>query len=393
MSLAMPFVMINFALSDMIGVGSSVPISIAHGQKDEQRANNIFSCAFVLIIALAVCMGTLIYTLAPFLIQIMGAEGDVAELAVKYLRINALFSPATTLVFAMDNYLRISGYVKGGMFLNIFMSVLQIGMLITFVGVMRMGLIGSALSINIGMAVCTLLALIPFVRRKALLKFTKPVYSVMMIKEIVACGSPTFLNNIAGRLFSIVMNALLLRMGGSMAVATFAVLMYSSDLVQPLLYGLCDSLQPAVGYNYGARAYGRVKALAKCIFTSSAVVSLAAFVVLFLFPGPIVSLFVEKGDTALLESSIHALRLFSVEFFFWWFGYAAQSFYNAIEKPKNAAILTISTAIVFPLVMVAVLWPLGLDGLWLNQAATYIPVGIIAFFMLRKTWRELKHVD
>ena len=88
---------------------------------------------------------------------------------------------------------------------------------------------------------------------------------------------------------------------------------------------------------------------------------------------------------ALLDLSTHALRLFSVEFLFWWFGYAAQSFYNAIEMPKKAAILTLSTAIIFPLIMVVVLWPLGLDGLWLNQAATYIPVGIIAFFMLRKT--------
>ena len=52
---------------------------------------------------------------------------------------------------------------------------------------------------------------------------------------------------------------------------------------------------------------------------------------------------------------------------------------------KNAAILTVSTAIVFPLLMVVLLWPLGLDGLWLNQTATYIPVGIIAFVMLRKT--------
>ncbi|MBR3979005.1 MAG: hypothetical protein IKJ94_05230 [Oscillospiraceae bacterium] len=43
----------------------------------------------------------------------------------------------------------------------------------------------------------------------------------------------------------------------------------------------------------------------------------------------------------------------------------------------------------FPLIMVAVLWSLGLDGLWLNQAATYIPVGIIAFVMLRKTQKEL----
>ena len=42
LNLAMPFVIINFALADLIGVGSAVPISIALGRKQEQEANNIF---------------------------------------------------------------------------------------------------------------------------------------------------------------------------------------------------------------------------------------------------------------------------------------------------------------------------------------------------------------
>ena len=185
------------------------------------------------------------------------------------------------------------------------------------------------------------------------------------------------------------MNVLLIRMGGTLAVSTFSVLMYCSDLVQPMLYGLCDSMQPAIGYNWGAAAYKRVKSLAKCVFTSTAVVSVFAIVLMCGFPRQVASIFVDSADTELLDLASHALRLFSVEFFFWWFGFASQSFYNAIQKPKNAAILTLSTAIIFPLIMVAVLWPLGLDGLWLNQAATYIPVGIIAFIMLRKTQKDL----
>lgn len=53
------------------------------------------------------------------------------------------------------------------------------------------------------------------------------------------------------------------------------------------------------------------------------------------------------------------------------------------------AIVTLSTALVFPVIMVILLWPLGLDGLWLNQAASYIPVGVIAFVMLRRTQKTL----
>ena len=389
MNLAMPLVMINFALADMMGVGSSIPISIALGKKNEEKASNIFSCAVILIVAASALVGIVMFTFAPQIIHAMGAEDRVAELAVTYLRIAAAMGPLANLVFAMDNFLRISGFVRGSMLLNLLMSGLQLSFLILFVAVLDMGLVGSALSINIGFCACALVALVPFILGKSVLKFRKPKFSVHLLQQIVACGSPTFLNNIAGRLFSLVMNVLLLRMGGTLAVSTFAVLMYASDLVQPLLYGLCDSMQPAIGYNWGAESYKRVKALAKCVFTATAMVSAFAIVLMQVFPQQIVSVFVDKDEIELLEMATHALKLFSIEFLFWWFGFASQSFYNAIQKPRNAAILTISTAIVFPLIMVAVLWPLGLNGLWLNQAATYIPVGIIAFFMLRKTQKAL----
>ena len=270
MNLAMPLVMINFALADMMGVGSSVPISIALGGQDEETANNYFSCAVLLIVLAGVLTGSLMFAFAPQIIRARGAEDRVAELAVTYLRICAVLGPLANLVFAMDNFLRISGFVRGSMLLNLFMSFLQIGMVALLVAVLKLGLIGSALAVNTGFCVCAVIALIPFVRGKSVLKFRKPKLTLQMLKKIAACGSPTFLNNIAGRLFSLVMNVLLLRMGGTLAVSTFAVLMYSSDLVQPMLYGICDSMQPAIGYNWGAESYKRVKALAKCVFTATA---------------------------------------------------------------------------------------------------------------------------
>lgn len=69
------------------------------------------------------------------------------------------------------------------------------------------------------------------------------------------------MNNIAGRITSIVMNMALIRLGGESAVSVYGVLMYAGEIVQPMLYGVCDSLQPAVGYNWGARKYNRVKAI------------------------------------------------------------------------------------------------------------------------------------
>jgi len=289
----------------------------------------------------------------------------------------------------MDNFLRISGFVKGSMILNLFMSGLQIVLVTLLVALWQWGLTGSALAVKVSFCVCTVIALIPFVRGKSVLKFVKPRFSAQMLKRIAACGTPTFLSNMAGRIFSLVMNVLLIRMGGTMAVSAFAVVMYCNDLAQPLLYGICDSLQPAIGYNWGAGSFKRVKVLTRCVYISTAAVSLFTLAAMALFPRPLAAIFVDGADTPLLELSAHALPLFSAKLLIWWFGYSTQSFYNAVEKPRNAAILTLSTAIVFPLLSVTLLWPLGLDGLWLNQAAACVPVCVISFFMLRGTQKEL----
>ena len=102
-NLAMPFVIINFALADLIGVGSAVPISVCLGKKQEQDANNIFTCACLMIVGAGVLVGGVMYAAAPLLIQLMGADGAFAEMAVQYLQVYALCSPVTTIIFALDN--------------------------------------------------------------------------------------------------------------------------------------------------------------------------------------------------------------------------------------------------------------------------------------------------
>ena len=50
LNLAMPFVIINFALADLIGVGSSVPISIHLGRHEDEEASYYFTCASIVIV-------------------------------------------------------------------------------------------------------------------------------------------------------------------------------------------------------------------------------------------------------------------------------------------------------------------------------------------------------
>ena len=51
-------------------------------------------------------------------------------------------------------------------------------------------------------------------------------------------------------------------------------------------------------------------------------------------------------------------------------------------------IISVCTAVVFPLLIIAVLWPMGLNGLWLNVPATSLLAAILAFFILNRFERK-----
>ena len=77
LNLAMPFVIINFALADLIGVGSAVPISVDLGKGLKREADNIFTCACLMIVGTGVLLGAVLFILAPARLRAMGAEGEL----------------------------------------------------------------------------------------------------------------------------------------------------------------------------------------------------------------------------------------------------------------------------------------------------------------------------
>ena len=386
------FVVINFALADLIGVGSAVPISISLGRGDEEQANNIFSCACAMIVAAGAVIGAALYFAAPLIARLMGAEGELARLAVEYLRVYAICSPLTTIIFAVDNYLRVCGYVRGSMALNIFMSAISCALEFLFLGVLGFGIWGASLATCLGMMVSAAIAFAPFFLGRAQLRFRRPRFSFAMTRRIVAAGAPNFLNNIAGRVTSIMMNMLLIRLGGADAVSVYGILMTIEYLVLALCYGLCDGLQPAVGYNWGAGRYGRVKAIEKYCFASSAAVSFTSAAVIFIFPAHIASLFISDASPAFTEMAVYAMRLFSATYLLRWFSFATQSYMLAVERPAGATAISLSTALIFPVLLIFLLRPLGLTGLWLNFAGTALLAALLSLEVLRRFKKELRGI-
>lgn len=389
-NLAMPFVILVFAVGDLVGVGSSVPIAIALGAGEDERANNVFTCAVLGIFALGAALGAVFWAAAPAIMAAMGATGPLAEGAVAFLRVYAASAPVTSMMFAVDNYLRICGKIRGSLMLNVFMAVLGAICEYSLVRYTQLGVIGSALGYALALGVSALVGMFPFLLGRYKLRFVRPRLTWPLAREICSAGMPAFLNNVAGRVTSVLLNAALLAQGGEDAIAVYGVLMYASGVVFPLLYGTCDALQPAVGYNLGAGRVDRVIKLEKRIFAACAAISVSLSVTMLAFPRELTLLFMADASENILALAGPAFRLFSIAYFLRWLPMATQAFYTAIERPKPASAFSLFSVLFAPLVALVLLEPLGLDGLWLNLPVATLASTVVAAVMLVRLRRELR---
>lgn len=94
-----------------------------------------------------------------------------------------------------------------------------------------------------------------------------------------------------------------------------------------------------------------------------------------------------------MTMAVGALRLFALTYITRWFSFATQSYMMAIEKPMEASMISVSTALIFPVILVAVLWPLGLTGIWLNFAATAVLAAVLSLIIILRKRKELFAAD
>jgi Na+-driven multidrug efflux pump len=189
------------------------------------------------------------------------------------------------------------------------------------------------------------------------------------------------------------MNKALISMGGDRAVAIYGIQMYVGEIIQPMIYGICDSLQPAIGYNWGAKRFDRVKKLVKCVFTSTATVSLVSFALMWIMPDILVSWFTTSTDAAFMEEATRALRIFAFSKLIFWFAFAVQSYMTAVEKSLYATLISVGAAFIFPMIFIFALSPLGLTGLWLNAPLTMLLCCILSGVIMFIFAKEMKKFE
>lgn len=368
-NLIMPIIMMVFSFSNMVATGSSVRISILLGMKKREEASKIFTFSVKFIFIMSCIIGiTGLFFAEPFVrLLAPGATERAIQYGIIYTRVYALFSPLLPIYFATDNYLRVCGKEKLSMWLGVGTQVLNIALDVILIAFLGQGVWAAAFTSCIAMAMGSVITLFLFRHKKMDLYYVNGKVFLSVFFRILANGSSEFFSNISMSVMSVVYNFFLLEYGGTTGVAAFSVIMYVDSIIGMLTFGMCDALQPAISYLYGAGLMNKVKAVFKRIVFGAVVLSCASMLFMMFVGQYVAPLFVKPEDTELLSVSIIGMKLFSLSYLTGWVDMCFSSYFTALERPVRSLLTAFFGTLVFPIGFLFVLSPMWkLDGVWLS---------------------------
>lgn len=376
-NLAWPIMTVFMAVSDMVAAGSSVRISMHLGNGDTDMARRVFTGSVKLIVAISVGFLLIGVFLGGPIVTFMGAEGEVADMAAQYIAVFSLFAPVGLLFFATDNYLRICGAVNLSMWINVGVAVLNVALLAVLIGWLGCGTWASAFATSFSVALGSIVALIPFLRRRFVLRFVGGWMDADTTRRVLYNGTSTFFNSVSGSLFGIIANAVLLSVAGNDGVAAYGIIMYVNSVVFSLFTGMNAAMQPAISYNHGSGDGHRVRSLFTVMSVASAVMGIAVAAMCILGDGPLTRLFLGDGSPEVADMAVAGLQIFALTYLLSWVAVNVNQTLAAADLPAHALSIGVMSQLIVPTAFLVPMSAFGLDGIWWSMVAA--SVGSAAF--------------
>ena len=381
-NLAWPIMTVFMAVSDMVAAGSSVRISMHLGNGDTDSARRVFTGSVKLIVAISVGFLLIGVLLGEPIVHAMGARGEVADMAAQYIAVFSLFAPVGLLFFATDNYLRICGAVNLSMWINVGVAVLNVVLLAVLIGWLGCGTWASAFATGFSVALGSVVALIPFIRRRFVLRFVGGWMDLHTTRRVLYNGTSTFFNSVSGSLFGIIANAVLLTVAGNDGVAAYGIIMYINSVMFSLFFGMDSAMQPAISYNHGSGDGRRVRSLFVVMSIASAVMGVAVAALCILADGPLTRLFLGDNSPAVADMASHGLTVFALTYLLSWVAVNINQTLAATDLPAHALSIGVMSQLIVPAAFLVPMSSMGVDGVWWSMVVASVGSAVFSAAML-----------
>lgn len=384
-NIGVPFITFAVAVAAMFPMGGGTVVAIRMGREDREGANHAFMTAFLLTLLASLLLTLIGMAFSRQIVDLSGGRTlshTMRDMAADYLFYYCAFSVPMLMSTCLSVFVRNDGSptlsfvgMCVGAGANIFLDWL-------FIFPMKMGVIGAAIASGLGQVFSVAVLLSHFVRKRGSLRFQRFPVSGALVGKICKRGVPEAASQLTTPVTALCYNLMLAKLVGDIGVSTFSVLSFIYSLVNAILSGTAQGLQPLWGLCYGERDTDGMNLYFRWGIRINAILSVVIYGLLFLFAEPAIRIF--NRDPELVQNASAALSLFGLSFIPMALNLIYTAFLYSTKRTLQADAISLSRGVVLKAAAIFCMPVLfGIDVIWLAPFAAELLTLVLALALSR----------
>ena len=371
-NIGVPFITFAVAIAAMFPMGGGTVVAIRMGREDKEGANHAFMTAFLLTLLASLLLTLIGMAFSRQIVDLSGGRTlshTMRDMAADYLFYYCAFSVPMLMSTCLSVFVRNDGSpalsfvgMCVGAGANIFLDWL-------FIFPMKMGVVGAAIASGLGQVFSVAVLLSHFVRKRGSLRFRRFPVSGALIGKICKRGVPEAASQLTTPVTALCYNLMLARLVGDIGVSTFSVLSFIYSLVNAILSGTAQGLQPLWGLCYGERDTDGMNLYFRWGIRINAILS-----------EPVIQIF--NLDPELVQNASAALSLFGLSFIPMALNLIYTAFLYSTKRTLQADAISLSRGVVLKAAAIFCMPVLfGIDVIWLAPFAAELLTLVLALVL------------
>ena len=390
-NISMPFVNAVFALSIMFAVGTSTISAISLGNKENNKASEIFTMNMTVLIVIGIVVTAVVLLNLESIAYFLGATENTVNYVKEYLGIISAFTVFPILSYYFEVLVKTDGKPRLSTLCVCISAVTNIALDYIFVIKLGYGVRGAALATGIAQMIPVMIYVLYFIYKSSKIKFVRFKFEFSVFMRTMLIGMSDFITGFSSGFIIFMFNITILKNIGEIGIITYTIIMYINNIVIMTMTGISQGNQPLVSYCYGRGDTKTYLYFLKTAIKSAGAISLLIYAVCMLFAERICGIFISADETRMIEYSAKAIRWYSSAYLILGFNIIFSGFYAALERPLYSAIISVGrgfAVITASLIVMASLF--GEKGIWMSSfiSEAICLIAAIAIF-IRFYYKEL----
>ena len=256
-NLAEPVVLFMQALFFLFGIGGAISISIAKGQRDNRKANALFTLSFAASVLVSVIVTILGILLIDPITSVLCSNAALYDYVKHYALFNIFGSVFMIVVPYLVFIIRVDGMPKFSANILLVSNAVNLLMDLVYMGVFKMDTSGAALATVTGYVVGFIMELyyLIFFKKRTLKFVAVKGKDFGYLGELSTSGIASVVNTILLFVKAILLNRIVLGATGADGMAVFSVCNFTVTFISMFVSGGSDTMTPIVSLLYGERDY------------------------------------------------------------------------------------------------------------------------------------------